>query len=76
MSRVIYRDPHGGMYLCNSDATGMWVALYYQDNNTLVPEQIARMTKPRLLRAISMRSRLALDHPDSQSRKHLREHFT
>lgn len=74
-----YQDKFNGLYLVLGEAAGPWVVQYHVDgfNLGLMNEssEIYKGEPRKASRIACMRARLALDHPDSETAKHLKEHF-
>lgn len=73
----MYQDRFGGRYLVLGEDAGPWEVIYNTCGTTPAHEDLAVYKgEPRKASRIAcMRSRLALDHPDSETAKHLKEHF-
>lgn len=73
----IHQDRLGGRYLVLGEDSGPWEVTYSTDD-TFPPYEdlnVYRGEPRKASRIACMRSRLALDHPHSETARHLKEHF-
>lgn len=74
-----YQDKFNGIYLVLGEDSGPWFVHYHVDGLNIglmnKPSEIYQGEPRKASRIACMRARLALDHPDSETAKHLKEHF-